>query len=266
MTPDNVGVLIAMKDIDGAGFVNIATGQRDPNNKPIENGIEVRTYLDQSVLARSTYTYQLLFESLNGRNSTLSDRTTPILIPNESGFTFKSEGKVLQTTRILIPYSQVVPTIFIPSFEINSQNAYAETTGLQPLVISSLNPKNEPYLFSLDPVPSPLVGAECKQILELLYSRSADGGQDLTVFATVVENQATVRIQHLYDNIEISDVSQIFNFWHAVPLSQQTIQDYSNLEVQLDISSSTTLNPLDYRSLSIYGINLYVSESNQVCS
>lgn len=253
------------KQTNAGSFADIMIGTRDPNNKPLENGFEVRSIIDQSVLAGSTYTYQLLYESFNGRNSTLTDLTTPIQIPNEFGFTFKAQGKLLQTTRVLTPRTGgIIQTSYFPDFK--QQEVYAETAGLQPIITSPLNPKDLPYLVSLTPIPSPLSGTDCKQALEIIYSRDgSDGGQNLVVTATILENQNTVRNQHLYDQNEISDVSHIFNYWWVIPLPEQAIQDFTNLEVQLDIDSSNTLNPSEYRTLSIYQVNFYVPESNQVC-
>lgn len=253
------------RDVDSSGFIDIVNGQRDPDNKPIDNGVEYRFYLDENVQPARTYSYKMIFFSSNGRNSTLTDVTSPITVPNESAFIYKASGKFLDTTRILVPRSPIIPIIYIPNMA--EQVSYAETGNLSPQVISNPNPKDEPYLFALDPIPNPDEGAECSQILELIYKRNdSDFGQDLTVFATILENQTIERNQHLFDNTEISDsAGHIFNFWWVIPPSEQTIQDFSNLEVQLDIDSSTTLNPLDYRSLSIYQVNFYVPESNQVC-
>ena len=256
---------IIQRDVDDSGFINIASGQRDPNNKPIENGVEYRYYLDEDVQQGKTYKYKMTFSSSNGRNSTLTDQTNPITVPNESAFIFKASGKLLDTTRILVPRSPIIPTLYFK--DSAQQYASAETGSLSPQVISNQNPKDEPYLFSLNPLPSPQEGLECSQIVEIIYKRNdSDFGQDLTVFATILENQTIERNQHLYDKTEISDSAHhIFNYWWIIPPSEQTIQNYENLEIQLDIDSSTTLNPLDYRSISIYQVNFYVPDSNQMC-
>lgn len=253
---------LLQRDINGLGFVDIANGERDPNNKPIEEGQEVNFYLDKSIGKGFTYTYKIFFVSVDGRDTTESDTTTSITVGRDETILTVSEGKLLLTTRVIIPQN---PTIINTLFDLPDliNPTYAQTSGLQPLVTSSLNPKSESYLFSLNPIPNPDAITECNQILEILYKKSTNAGQDFTVFATIWENQTIVRNQNLFPIIP-SD-KRIFNDMYIIPIEEQSIMNYDNLEVQLDIDSTIDLNPSNWRQLSIYGVKLYVPQVSLAC-
>jgi len=257
---------VLQRIIDEKTFTDIANGERNLVDKPLENGKQIEYYLDKIVSLGVTYSYRIIFSSVDGRDNTVSDATVSVFIPSESSFILKSKGTLLETTRVITPRNGGITKVVMPTLDIFN-NAFAETGGLSPLITSSVNPKDEPYLFSLSPIPSPVSGHTCEQALEIIYKRNNGNlGQDLTVFATILEDQTIVRNQHLYDSVEISNSGDhIFNYWWVIPPSEQMIVDFTNLEVQLDIDSSDTINPFDYRSLSIYQVNLYVPESNQVC-
>ena len=88
------------------------------------------------------------------------------------------------------------------------------------------------------------------------------GEYTITIYATIFED-GVIKNQNLY---EITNSGKrIFNeFWYIEPIDQ-SISNFTNLEVQLDIDSSDTLNPFEYRSLSVFEVNFIIPSDNSSC-
>jgi len=255
---------VLQRDINGSGFVDIANGERDPNNKPLSEGQEVRYYLDKVSSRGSTYNYKIFYVSVDGREITESNAKSSVFIDKDEPLIHVGKGNYLETTRILTPFNKPIIRVLFDSFFDTFPLAYAPTSNLEPIITSSLNPKDEPYLFNITPLPNPDLSSDCNQVLEILYKPSLSGGQTFEVFATILESQIIVRNQHLYDNLADSN-KRIFNEWYLIPNSEESIQNFEALEVQLDIDSSLEIDPNNHRQLSIYGVNIYIPTGSSSC-
>ena len=259
----NIEKYVVQRSLNGGSFSDLfeLTNQ---TNKIIntETGRQFYSGIDSTVAKGSSYTYKI-FEVKNSKRTIEPSQTQQVTIPANLGyFTNKAVGSVMIPATPLVPFPKPPnPIIYFLDESFFGQQAFADT--IPPLIISTVNPKNEPYQFALEPLPSPSGSSNCNQLLEIRYMRDQSSGQDLSIYASLFENNI-VKNQELLTNISDSN-SRIFQTWMVILPAQQVITDYTNLKVQLDIDSSTDPNPSNWRKLSIYEVNFYLPEGNLGC-
>ncbi len=265
---------IVQKSTDGQAFVNAFEVLSDPTNRKInpETKREFFYGLDTNVEKQSTYLYKII-PVKNQKTLYETTNTNQIVIPNEDVMEIVANGYLINTTNTLIPYGtpfvswydNLIPKLYsmLIMFLFPSAEAQISYYG-DPLFTSGTNPKNEPHLIGLTPIPSPTSTNDCANILILHYKRNLQFGQDLNVFATILENQVTVKYQHNYNQIsEFND--RVYQDYYVIPKEQQVPIDLQNLTVQLDINSSTEPNPANHRNIAIYKVEFLVPLEKSGC-
>ncbi len=252
-------------------FVEVFNSIRDIEEKIINNnGQEMFFYLDQDIRPGNDYTYQVLTGRPKGNpNPQLSDDTRPIFIhPREKVNEITSHGKLI-TGRTL---TQITPVISWFNW-FNVQDAQADTF-VNDVFTTSLNPQVESYRMILEPIPSPLNQTlRCNEIFDFQYSKNLAKGQDFVIITSILEKEITkddnppsyqesyvLRAQHTFDDFTDSD--KIKNKQFAIHPINQTILNYSALEVQFDIAGDFTADINEYRSITIWDMFFIVPEGN----
>jgi len=237
------------------------------------NGREMFFYLDEDIKPGNDYTYQISVGNVKGNpNPKLSDDTRPITInPKVFPSNTLSQGH-------LIVGKTLTPIIQIAWWESFIQLVNAETF-VKDIFTTTQNPQQESYRLALEPIPNPNGTNNCDQSLRFQYSKDVDEGQNFDVITTIIEKQI---IRDDYPNGTVIDVEvdtirhqktmKIDTFalsntvkqkWLVINPNDQTILNFSNLEVQFDITGENVNQP-DYRSLTFWNVYLLVP-INQNC-
>ena len=230
----------------------IADDNRSTDEKKIlETGEEIHYYIDEKLQGGLVYYYRLTYAEPDGKNQQVSSVTEPIEIPIKirQGYLLKSIGTLIETKAIISPQPVLL------------QEAKAQVG--EPIIITSLNPQGESYLIALSPIPSPTYSNDgCHQVIEIIHNQDQDLGQIIRVTSTVIEDQTP---QHQEIIKLVDNNKREFARFMFIDFSDQVIQNYTNLKVQLDFQADFELNPLNWRSINVYEINFYVPEDNGAC-
>jgi hypothetical protein len=272
-TADNIVYRYSVgRDINGSeNFVTLFDSLRNLEEKIVDtNGQEMFFYLDEDIQAGNTYTYLVTTGKIQGNpNPVRSDDTKPIYINPRRHIDYVEGQGHLIVGRTITPITPVISWFnwFNPAQLVSAD------TFVNSIFTTTLNPQNEAYRLALEPVPDPNVNETCEQILEFAYSRSDYDGQDFTVVATILEKEIirddnpqsytvieTIRNQKAFD--EFADSDKVRHKWFTIPPEVQTIRNFSALEVQYDVTGDFTINPLDYRTLSIWDTRFIIPDGN----
>lgn len=238
----------------------------DPDKKiknPLDSTIQIDYVLDTSVIVGESYEYQVDVSFINDKKAS-SIFSDPFLVEEWQSEVFRINANQIETSSLipLIDLSGIFNVLFIDYFPIIP---YAYAPNPIPILTTELNPiVPESYLFSLEPIPLPAnyTSDDCTEIMTIDYKRSDDFGQMIYILLTIFENNTSVH-SHLFDATD-SD-KRIFNSEFKIPLEEQSITDYEDLELQIDIQAQTVLDSVDYRQLSIHGIKFQVPSDDTAC-
>jgi len=260
------------KDVDRSeNFVAVFDSLRDLEETVVnERGQEMFFYLDEDIKAGHDYTYAVGTANVQGNPTPMfSDDTKPIFINPRIHFNYvESQGHLIEGRTV----TPITPILFWFDWFVPFQLVQADTFT-NSIFTTSLNPQNESYRLALEPIPSPSLNESCEQILEIEYSRSDYEGQDFTLVATILEEEIarddnpqnytlseTIRNQKSF--LEFADSDKVRHKWFTIPPEVQSIRNFSALEVQYDITGDFVINPLDYRSISIWDTRFIVPDGN----
>lgn len=263
----------------GSGFEALQVLGRDVNRivKNNENGNNVYEILDaDNIQPSTTYTYQVVSKGQGQGNNVTSPpaSVTTIAYKFDQDNIIKSKGRWIDTPINLLPLNDgdgnpnpnppPRPIIYMPGFEWPLAQAIMDDST--PLITSSLNPQNEAFMIDLQPIPVPVTpfsDDDCIQELRIGTKRDSDSGQDLHYFVSIIENQQVT--VHQYDFSANLLAKRVFNDSLVIKIEDQTLTDFDNLEVQIDIRGDFEANPANYRSLSVYYVDFFVPESDSYC-
>jgi hypothetical protein len=235
-----------------------------------ERGQEMFFYLDEDIQAGHDYTYQVGTANVQGNpNPVRSDDTRPIYINPRIHIPYVESSGHLIEGRTITPITPVISWFnWLEPFKLIHADTFINS-----IFTTSLNPQNEAYRLALEPIPDPNLNETCEQVLEIEYSRSDYEGQDFTVVATILEEEITrddnpvsytlsetIRNQKTF--LEFADSDKVRHKWFTIPPEVQSIRNFSALEVQLDVTGDFTINPLEYRTLSIWDLRFIVPDGN----
>lgn len=254
-------------------FTPIFNSIRNIEEKVIDtNGQEMFFYLDEDVKLGSNYTYQISTGKPTGNpNPKKSDDTRPITInPKVFPSNTISKGHLI-VGKTLTPITQIAWwESFIPL--VNAE------TFVQDIFTTTQNPQQELYRLALEPVPNPNGTNNCDQKLHFQYSKDVDEGQSFDVVTTIIEKELigddtngtevfveieTIRHQKIMKIDKFAVSNTVKQKWLVVNPEDQTIRNFTNLEVQFDITGENVTQP-DYRSLTFWNVYLLVP-SNHNC-
>jgi len=272
--PDDVATNIVYrytvgKEVNKTGtFTPIFDSLRNIEQKILDiNGREMFFYLDNDIKAGSYYAYSVSAGNIKGNpNPTKSDDTRPIYInPRISKPYIEGKGFLI-TGKPIVPINPIMSFFsWLNPFDNVQAIPYSNSIFTTPL-----NPTAKSYRLKIEPIPSFDLNTNCEQVLEFGYSRSADDGQDFDVMVSIIE------IYYLYDDEDtpqyrieervlnqklfssFSDNNNIRHKTFSIPKNEQKIGNFSNIEVQYDITGKFVLNPLDYRSFTLWDNTLMV--------
>lgn len=258
-------------------FTQIFASERNIEEKIIDerNGQEMFFLLDENVTGGNEYTYQVTASAVQGNpNPTLSDDTKPIFVRPQIEFLHAQSDGHLIVGRTLTPITLILSFIDMlnPFQLVNAED------GADDIFTTSINPQQESFRLALEPVPRPNGTAICDELLEFVYTKDFEGGQDFQIVATIFESQTfkddlpdgtiveqevkLLRHQKVFSDISTS--TKLKQKWYVIPPEEKAIKDYSRLEVQFDITGLTA-SPLDFRSLTIHQTVFFVPAGNNVC-
>ena len=255
-------------------FSSIFSSLRNIEEKVIDtNEQEMFFYLDEDIKPGSNYTYQISVGNVQGNpNPNLSDDTRPITInPQVFPSNVISKGHLI-VGKTLTPITQIAWwESFIPL--VNAE------TFVQDIFTTTQNPQQELYRLALEPIPNPdgLLDrlATCDQSLRFQYSKDVDEGQNFDIVTTIIEKEIIrddntgVEIETEIETIRHQKTMKIDKFavsntvkqkWLVINPEDQTIRNFTNLEVQFDITGENVTQS-DYRSLTFWNVYLLVPSS-----
>jgi hypothetical protein len=234
------------------------------------NGREMFFYLDEDIKAGSFYAYQIAAGRPTGNpNPVLSDDTRPIFIHPRIHFNqAESNGHLIQG-RTLTPITPIISWFnwYEPFQEVQAD------PFIDDIFTTPLNPQGESYRLFLEPIPTPDLNLNCDQVLDFEYSRNTPDGQDFTVVTTILEKTITrddnppsyvigevIRNQKIFSEFTDSDSIKLKSY--VIPAPNQTIANFSAIEIQYDISADFVLLPNDHRSLSFWNTRFLVPDGS----
>lgn len=257
-------------------FVPIFNSQRDIEQKIIdeENGQEMFFYLDNDIKGGSDYTYQIGTGRPQGNpNPNHSDDTRPIFIQTKSiRISATSEGHLIVSGDPLPPITPVVSWIDWFPFQLAQADSFTN-----PIFTTSVNPQIESFRLALEPLPNPNDNDICDEILEVIYTKNQEKGQDFNILTTIFEittvtdddtgvevstEVEVLQYQKLWTNF--TDSIKFKQKWLVVHPENQTIGNYTNLEIQFDITGKP-INPLEHRSISFWKTYYTIPLGNNAC-
>jgi len=232
-------------------------------------GEEMFFYLDQDVIPGNNYTYQISAGNIQGNpNPQLSDDTRPITIKELTvPSNIVSEGHLI-VNRPLTPITQIA------WWESFIQLVNAETF-VEDIFTTTLNPQQESYRLALEPIPNPNGTTNCDQALNFRYSKNIDEGQSFEVVTSIIEKQIIrdddtgVEVETEIDVLRHQKVLGIDTFatadtykqkWLVVHPEDQSILNFSNLEIQFDITGENVTSQ-DYREITFWNVFLIIPNS-----
>lgn len=256
-------------------FLPIFDSLRDIEDKIIDekNGQEMFFFLDTDITPGNFYAYQISAGRTQGNpNPRLSDDTRPIFFDPQVQFVRSESNGHLIVGRTLAPITPVIS--WFDLFPI--QEASAED-NVNSIFTTSLNPQAESFRLALEPVQQPNANGNCDQILEFGYSRNIKEGQDFQIVASIFETEIQtdddtgtevsvevkiLRYQKTFD--DFSDTTKLKQKWLTIPPEEQTIVDYTAIEVQYDITGDLA-DPFEHRNLTFFETLFIVPLGNNAC-
>jgi len=217
---------------------------------------EVYTYLDKDLDAGDIKIYKVSAKTGSGQGAgqiKYVSQTDPIRVPHDlTGFLIKANGYGIETQVSGTPQ----PPLMLGWFLWFMPNAFGIDN---PIFTSLLSPQNE--VFEIDIVPSPIPfydADQCQQFLDIAFKRNSDSGQTLEYIITIVDN-GTARHQ-FSDTVQVT-AKRVFNNQYYIPFEDQTITDFENITVQVDVDSQVG----DPRSFELYSVDFFIPEDNGAC-
>jgi len=264
------------RDVNRAeSFTPIFNSLRDIEEKIIDetNGQEMFFYLDEDIIPGNDYTYLISAGRTQGNpNPTLSDDTRPLFIDPQVELTQSQANGHLITGRTLTPITPITWFNWNPFQLVNAED------NVNSIFVTGTNPQSESYRLALEPVPQPNATGNCDQVLEFEYSRNQDKGQDFEVVASIFQNeihtdddtgveisQEVSILKHQETFIHFSDTAHLKQKWLVVTPESQKISNFTDLEIQFDITGEFELNPLEHRNLSFFEVLFVVPMGNHAC-
>ena len=217
---------------------------------------EVYTYLDKDLDAGDIKIYKVSAKAGSGQGAgqiKYVSQTDPIRVPHDlTGFLIKANGYGIETQVSGTPQ----PPLMLGWFLWFMPNAFGIDN---PIFTSLLNPQNEVFEIDIVPSPVPFYDADqCQQYLDISFKRNSDSGQTLEYIVTILDN-GTARHQFT-DTVQVT-AKRVFNNQYFIPFEDQTITDFENITVQVDVNSQVG-SP---RSFELYGIDFFIPEDNGAC-
>ncbi len=253
-------------------FVEVFSSLRDIEEKIIDesNGQEMFFFLDSDIKPSHTYEYRISASAIQGNpNPVLSDDTRPIFIDDFVEFTKVESNGHLIVGRTLTP---IQPILWWNDW-FSPQLVSAEQLT-NPIFTTSLNPKTESYRLALEPVPQPEGSTDCNETLEFEYTKNDVKGQDFDMVVSLFETEIQtdddtgvevaqevklLRHQKTFQNF--TDSEKLRQKWHVVHPEDQKIYNYSQLEIQFDITGKNG----DPRQISMWQVLFTVPVGNKAC-
>lgn len=263
------------KDVNDSGnFVPIFSSIREVEEKIVENGRQVFFFLDEDIQPNNFYTYSVSAGNSQGNpNPNLSDDTKKIFIDDFVEFTHVESRGYLIIGRTITPISPIIQIIswfdWLNPFQLVQAEQFTN-----PIFTTTLNPQIESYRLALEPVPNPIVTGECTQSLEFEYTKNDVKGQDFEMVVSIFETEfqtdddtgvevtqevKLLRHQKVFQNF--TDSTKLRQKWHVIDQDKQLIHDFSQLEVQFDITGKSG----DPRSVSMWEVLFLVPVGNKAC-
>jgi hypothetical protein len=245
---------------------------RNLEEKIIDNNVqEMFFYLDEDIKPNTIYEYRIGTAQVQGNpNPTLSDDTKQIFIhPREHTNEITSHGKLI-VGRTVTPITEIIS--WFNWFDMQEVSA---ETFVNDIFTTTLNPQNEPYRMALEPIPSPQNQTyTCDEVLNFEYSKNLKNGQDFKLVASIFEKQI-VRddnppsysenyiLRHQKTFMDFTDSLKVKNKWMAIHPQNQSIINYSALEIQFDVTGDATPDPNEYRTMTVWDVFFIVPEGNK---
>ncbi len=257
-------------------FVPIFSSLREVEEKTIneETGQQIFYLLDEDIQPNTFYAYRISAGNSQGNpNPQLSDDTRPIFIDDFKDYSILQSNGHLILGRNITPVPPIIPIVSWFNWFSPPQIASAETLT-NPIFTTSLNPQTESYILGLEPIPKPEVVSDCTESLEIEYTKNQEDGQDFNVVVSIFETEIQtddetgveipqeiklLRHQKTFENF--TDSTKIRHKWQVIEPEFQKIHNYSELEVQLDITGKSG----DPRSMSVWEVLFLVPNGVKAC-
>lgn len=237
---------------DDGNFAVIFDKQRDLDNRVVNpRGNDIFFFLDEDVTAGNCYVYSVGAGRPTGNpNPVLSDDTRCIE-PNIS------EGRLLSTNGFLIISNTSPPPQ--PPLMLGGIFFMAFAQSPTPILTTTQNPQEEPYILALAPTPIPETTQDgCDQTIQVIHQTDQRGGQQIDITATLIENE----IPRNQGTIGTSDSDKrLFSRNLFIPFPDQVVQNFTDLKIQLDFTGRAG----DPRAMSVFEVILYIPEDNGAC-
>lgn len=250
---------IERSDDGGQNFVLIGQQTRQFERVTVDHNHEYRevyTYLDKDLDAGDIKVYRVLAKTGQGQGQgqiKYSSTTDPIRVPHDlSGFLIEVQGYGIETEVDGTPQ----PPLMLGWFLWFMPNAFAIDN---PIFTSLFNPQNEVFEIDIEPSPVPFYDADqCQQWLDIAFKRNSDSGQTLEYIVTILEND--IPKHQFSDTVQVT-AKRVFNNQYFIPMADQTITDFENITVQVDVDSQVG----DPRSFELYSVEFFIPEDNGAC-
>ena len=220
---------------------------------------EVYTYLDKELDAGDIKIYKVTAKAGVGQGEgqiKYVSETDPIRVPKDlSGFLLEAQGYGIETTT----GGTIQPPLMLGWFLWFMPNVFGDEIVNNPIFTSLLSPTNQVFEIDIEPVPIPFYSMDqCQQWLDIAFKRNSDSGQQLDYIVTILDN-GTARHQ-FSDTVQIT-AKRVFNNQYFIPFVDQTITDFENISVQVDVDSQVG----DPRSFELYNVEFFIPEDNGAC-
>jgi len=256
-------------------FLPIFDSLRNIEEKIIDekNGQEMFFFLDTDITPGNFYAYQISAGRTQGNpNPRLSDDTRPIFIDPQVQFVRSESNGHLIVGRTLTPITPVIS--WFDLFPIQEASAEDDVNSI---FTTSLNPQSESFRLALEPLQKPNEQGNCDQVLEFEYKRNVKDGQDFEIVASIFQTEIhtdddtgsevsvevkVLKHQKTFD--DFSETTKLKQKWLVIAPENQKIIDFTQLEVQFDITGDLA-DPFEHRSLTFFETLFLVPLGNNAC-